>query len=190
MSALTEFLKAFPALWAIMGLLVGGGIMLWVTKKYGPMRNDALKEVVSAYREQIKVAAELAETMAQRHMAQLAMQKDHWSEELGKMERARDDYRDQLHQARNDLGAEITTLRMKNQELELRPSVEVLQSEQKTFYSDLSATMKGIAISLKDHEDKLDERLGLYFKPLHDACASTAKAMSELVKTLRLEKAA
>lgn len=188
MTTLIQFLREFPASFAVIGLLVGGAVMFWVTKKFGPMRNDALAEVIEAYKQQVKAQIALSATQAEQHMVQLGMQKDHWSEELAKLEKERDTYRNTLHEVRNDTGALIETQKLRIQELELRPNIEVLQTEQQSFYRDMSDTLKGIATALKQHDDKIDERMATYFGPLQSACAGTAEAMTELVKQLTKKK--
>jgi hypothetical protein len=161
-----ELLKQFPALWATIGLLVGGGVMFWVTKKFGHMRSDALNEVVNAYKAQVQAQIELSKTQSEQHMVTLEMQKNHWGEELAKLEKSRDEYKQQLHSCRNDLGIENTELKLKIQELEMRPTVEVLQSETQAFYRDMSNTLKGIAESMKSHDDKSQERFEELVKSL------------------------
>jgi preprotein translocase subunit SecD len=149
-----EILRQFPAIWATLGLLVGGGVMFWVTKKFGPMRNDALNEVIGAYKEQVKAQIALSATQAEQNMATLTMQKDHWAEELAKMEKERNNYRNDLHAEREIHNA----AKLKVQELEMRPSLELVQTEQQSFYRDMTNTLKGIAESMKLHDDKSQER--------------------------------
>lgn len=178
--SIVDFLKAFPALFAVLGLLVGGTIMLWVTKKFGPMQNTALQQVVKTYEKQVDALNKLAETQFAAHQVALQMQKDHWAEELGKMEKSRDQYKQDLHTVRGELGTENTNLKLKNQELEMRPSVEVIQVEQQTFYREMLDTMKSIGTELKTHDQSIDARM----QPLYTACNATADGMKALVKAL------
>lgn len=171
------FLKQFPALWASFGLIVGGLCMFLVTKKFGPMRSDALNEVVGAYKEQVKAQIALSSTQAEQHMASLRMQKDHWAEELSKLEKERDDYRAKLHDQNNVANA----LALRVQELELKPSVEIIQTEQQSFYREMLKTMKEIGTALHAHDEGIDDRM----KPLQDACTETARGMKELVTILK-----
>lgn len=175
------FLKQFPAIWASFGLLVGGAAMFLVTKKFGPMRSDALNEVVGAYKEQVKAQIGLSQTQAEQHMLSLKMQKDHWSEELAKLEKERDVYRTTLHKERGELGTENTMLKLKVQELEMRPSVELIQTEQQSFYREMLGTMKEIGTALHAHDEGIDERM----RPLQDACTQTANGMKELVSLIK-----
>lgn len=158
--------------------------MFWVTKKFGPMRNEAINEVVNAYKQQVQAQIDLSKVQSEQHMVALNMQKEHWAEELAKLEKERDNYRSTLHQVRNDTGSLIQEQKLKIQELEMRPTVEVLQSETQAFYREMSATLQQISTALQKHDDKIDERLSTYFNPLQTACAGTATAMTELVKTL------
>ncbi len=150
----TDILIKFPAIWASIGLLAGFACMFWITKKFGPMRSDALNEVVGAYKAQIEAQIALAKTQAEQYMTTLRMQKDHWAEELLKLEKERDDYRNKLH----DANGSCNTFQLRVQELEMRPSLELVQTEQQSFYRDMSNTLKGIATSMKHHDDKSQER--------------------------------
>jgi hypothetical protein len=175
-----EFLKAFPAIFAVIGILVGGAIMLWVTKKFGPMQNQALAQVIKTYEQQVAAQIKLAETQAAANVASLEMQQQHWAEEVKKLEISRDTYKIDLHKVRNDLGAENTFLKLRVQELELRPSLEIVQDEQQTFYREMLGTMKGIGDALQKHDESIDARM----EPLQSACSETAKGMQELVKIM------
>lgn len=184
-----QFLREFPAIFAVVGLLVGGAIMFWVSRKFGPIQNAAWEKVVEAKQQQIDAQIELAKITAAQYETSLKMQAEHWTEELNKMEASRDQYKTDLHAVRGELGTENTNLKLRVQELELRPSLEIVQTEQQNFYRDMSDTLKGIATALKQHDDKIDERMEAYFGPLQSACAGTAEAMTALVKTLTKKKA-
>ncbi len=176
-----QFLREFPAIFGVIGIIVGGAIMLWVTKKFGPMRVEALNEVVTAYQQQVAAQIELGKIQNEQHIVALNMQKEHWSEELAKMEASRDDYKKQLHDVRDTLGSKNTELQLEVQELQMRPSVEHIQAEQQTFYREMLVTMQSIADAVKAHDASVDERI----KPITESCKATAFAMTELVKELR-----
>jgi chromosome segregation ATPase len=176
-----ELLRTFPSLWATFGLLVGGGIMFWVAQKFGPIRNQAQGELIKSYQEQVKAASGLAEIQLNAHMVQLKMQKDHWTEELSKLEASRDEYKTQSHAARNEANAYA----LKIQELEMRPSVELIQTEQQAFYKEMVTLMKNISTKLNSHDESIPRRIQEFQKPILDACNDISKGMTELVTTLQ-----
>lgn len=180
-----DLLKAFPALWATFGLLIGGGIMFWVAQKFGPIRNQAQMELMKSYQDQVKAAYDLAKIQSEQHMAQLEMQRDHWTEENRKLEKARDEYKATLHAVRNDVGAENVELKLKIQELELRPSVEIIQAEQQAFFKEMVNSMAAIAVALKSHHESIPQRINEFQKPILDVCNKISTSMTELVHTLQ-----
>ncbi len=169
----------------MVGLIVGGGMMFIVAQKFGPIRNQAQKELLHYYQEQVKAAYDLSKIQADQHMAALNMQKEHWNEELLKCERARDEYKTTLHAVRNDLGAECQELKLTVQELRLRPTVEGLETQQQAFYKEMIALMLGISKTLKEHDESIPLRIQELQQPILDVCSQISTGMNDLANTLQ-----
>lgn len=175
MDQFLRLLHDVPFLVGLIGLLIGGAITLWIATKYGPIQNAALQKVIDAKQQQIDAQIELAKTTAAQYEMALNMQREHWSEELTKIETSRDQYKDQLHTCRNALGTENTELKLKVQELELRPSLELVQTEQKSFYRELLTEV---------HNLSSPERMLKFQKPILDACKEISDGMSHFADTM------
>jgi hypothetical protein len=182
---IVDILKAFPAIWAMVGLIVGGGMMFIVAQKFGPIRNQAQKELMEYYQQQVKAASDLTKIQAEQHMAALDMQKEHWKEELAKCEKSRDEYKTNLHAVRNELGAECQELKLTVQELRLRPTVEGLETQQQAFYKEMIALMLGISKTLKEHDEQVPIRMQALQQPILDACRDISEGMNGLSTTLQ-----
>ena len=189
---IVDILKAFPAIWAMVGLIVGGGMMFIVAQKFGPIRNQAQKELLHYYQEQVKAAYDLSKIQADQHMAALNMQKEHWNEELAKCEKSRDEYKANLHAVRNDLGAGCSELKLTVQELRLRPTVEGLETQQQAFYKEMiglmlqhSEVLSSISKTLKEHDERIPERIRELQQPILDVCQTISEGMNEMAVTLQ-----
>lgn len=160
---LIAFLKEFPAIFAVIGLLVGGAVMFWVTKKFGPMRSDALNEVVGAYKLQITANKELLE-----------MQKAHYEIELDDMKKERDSYRTNLHAEKQAHQAVLLTVA----DLQSRPNVDKVYEGQQAFFAENTKAMHAILQMIRDHDYSIEARTIKIIQPVQDMCAEVVRALN------------
>ncbi len=180
-----EFLKAFPAVLGVIGTIVGGLAVYAVMHKIGPLREAALRELVATHQKTLDAHVQMQKVQSEQHLVQLNMQKDHWAEELRKMEASRDEYKTISHQVRNDLGGANTALQLKVQELELRPNVDIIAAEQKRFFQEMVVSMQQMNTglvklldTLKVHDDSIEERTMEIIKPVRDMCEHVVFALN------------
>lgn len=175
-----ELLQKFPALWAVLGILVtvlialGGGIItIIVWKKYGPAANEAASELVTLQREAVEL-----------QKSTLQMQKDHYEAELKYSREEMDQWKERastyektLHDKRNEWGAEKLEMTALIEQLKSRPDVTSLFEFEKqanagreAFYKELGLTMKAIHESIEKHDLDAEARI----KPMSEALLSLA----------------
>lgn len=183
-----HLLREFPAIWATIGLLVGGGVTFLAYRKLGPIRDAAMNEVIKSYEKNLALQTDMARTQHEHHEQQLAIQREHLTEELTKIERSRDEYKEALHCARNDMGAEITHLKLKVQEMELRPNVEVIHSAQEKFYTKMIGLMELLGTELKKHDEGIEARTSKIIEPVQNMCNEVVKALNGHKLVLRTRK--
>jgi predicted helicase len=162
-----DLLRSFPAIWASLGLLLGAGVtgvaMFVVMRKFGPMKAEALKELVDAYKLQIE-----------SNQSTLQMQKQHYELENAEITKERNTYRENLHEERKQHNA--ASLRIK--ELEMRPDITALFRTSEAFYTKQTEAMTQLILSLRAHDEGVGERM----KPIYESLGTMGKGIEELLR--------
>lgn len=163
MNSVTDILRQFPAIWATIGLLAGGGVMFIVAQKFGPMKNEALQEVVGAYKEQI---------VANRGL--LEMQKSHYEIELSDLKVERDNYRTALHGEKEAHQATLLTVA----DLQSRPNLDKVYEGQQAFFEKNTDCMQAILEALQEHDSGIEDRTKQIIEPVVKVCEQIVAALN------------
>lgn len=137
--------------------------MFVVAQKFGPMKNEALQEVVGAYKEQIKA-----------NLGLLEMQKAHYEMELGDLKTERDTYRTSLHTEKEAHQAILLTVA----DLQSRPNLDKVYEGQQSFFKTNTDCMQAIMETLKEHDDSIEERTKKIIEPVVNVCAEIVQALN------------
>jgi len=139
MDALLRIIREFPALWAFLGLLVGGSVAYAVSLKFTPMYGKALKEFDI-----------LHDDMVDAYKAQIA-----------DLKAEKEDYKKKLH---DEKGHHHHAL-LRISEMEARPNVDKVYEGQQEFFTSMTVAMKELTVSMRlihtsimDHDIRVAER--------------------------------
>lgn len=173
-----ELLKQFPALWAVVGGILGSGlasaIFVFANRKFSALVTAQTKNLTELHEKQIAAQKDLLE-----------MQAAIASKTLLAMTAEREDYKQKLHDA-ND-AHNLTTIEL--EKLKLQPDLGKLlaaesgwNDERRKVYSEFGDTLKSIRDSINSHDRDVDQKV----KPLKDGMAELLKFSKIATKALQI----
>lgn len=212
-----EWFTKFPALWAVVGLVVGGFVTtvvsILINRKFGEQVTKSTNVLVDIQAKQLASMEKALEMQKTLSDGALAMQKDHYDAELTETRRKaavdletmteeRNTYRTTLHDERNVLGTQLTEAKLKIAELEARPDLtSLLEFEQKSderresFYKRLGDTMetmskalKAVTDALAEHDAKTVERMKAFIEPVLEAMREVVDSCNAMKGNARKRK--
>lgn len=164
---MTDLLLKFPALWAVLGLLVGGFatavVILIITRKYAPLQVAALDGLVKVYEKQLAA-----------NTAALETQKTHFEDEIEILRGEREDYKKKLHDSRDQNQA----IMLQVADLQARPNVDQVYKGQQEFFQKNTDCMEALLKLVKDHDAGIEERTKAIIQPVIDVCAQIVTALN------------
>jgi hypothetical protein len=143
MLELLHWLKELPGIWALFGVLLGGiitaGVSWVVFRKYGSILAAANERLVSIQKEQIGLMENTLTMQKAHYEAELKDFRAEAATKYEEMKGERDTYRQTLHAARGEMGAEITNLKLTIKDFEARPDVSRLFEAEKEWHRQREA---------------------------------------------------
>lgn len=176
MNEFARLLHEFPFLGAFLGGIVGlcGSIAFFFIfgRKINPMYANIVRDL-----------GEAEKVLIESHKATLVMQKEHYEAELiylkealAKVEVVRDEYKTKLHAANNV----NNNLNLQIVELQSRPDLQKVYTDQKGFFTEMISTMKAMHEMIVSHDKGIEERTAKIIEPVKTMCAAVAEALNKL----------
>jgi enoyl-[acyl-carrier-protein] reductase (NADH) len=179
-----EWFARFPALWAFTGTVIGGiltSIAWWlVYRRVGTFISNEMAGLAEIHKQQVASQRDLLEMENQRHEAQVKTLLEKHEIDVLRLTNEREKVRDEKHTAAQEWGVKSLEYQLKIQELENRPDLSSLSE----LLTRNTSVMEGIAHSIEQHDNKIDERMKQYLEPVRDAFEKTAQGLAAVLERL------